>query len=104
MGFIVWGIGFIGISMMIPMILRNQEKDRLERNLSIEERGNFCKTELEAFKSRVFWVIGIIIFLCSCGNYYIIMNFKSLLAAQHQKKLYLYWILISGALGNGLPR
>jgi hypothetical protein len=59
---------------------------------------------MESFQSRVFWIIAIVIFLTSCGNYYVIMNFKNLLAAQHQKKIFLYWILISGALGNGLSR
>jgi MFS family permease len=32
------------------------------------------------------------------------MNFKNLLAAEHQKKIFLYWILISGAVGNGASR
>lgn len=73
--------------------------------MSIEQKGgNYCESQWSAFQSRVFWAIAAIIFLTSCGNYYVIMNFKNLLAAQHQKKIFLYWILISGALGNGLTR
>ena len=71
----------------------------------MEDRaGNYCPNECTAFRSRVFWMVALLIFLITCGNYYIIMNFKNLLAAEHQEKAFLYWILISGALGNGLPR
>ena len=49
-------------------------------------------------------MVALLIFLITCGNYYIIMNYKNLLAAEHHEKVFLYWILISGALGNGLPR
>ena len=49
-------------------------------------------------------MVSLFIFLSTCGNYYIIMNFKNLLAAEYAKKAFLYWILISGALANGLPR
>ncbi|CAM6005796.1 unnamed protein product [Sphagnum balticum] len=82
MGFYVLAIGFLGILMMIPLIRRNAARELEERELSMEERGgNFCRGEREAFHSRVFWSVGAIIFLTSCGNYYIIMNFKNLLAA-----------------------
>ena len=71
----------------------------------MEERsGNFCPNECEAFRSRVFWAVSSIIFLTACGNFYVIMNFKNLLAVEYQDKVFLYWILISGALANGLPR
>lgn len=45
-----------------------------------EKNGKFCKSELEGLRSKVFWTIVALIFLISCGNYYIITNFKSLLA------------------------
>lgn len=49
-------------------------------------------------------MVAIIIFLASCGNYYIISNFKNLLPQSSQSKSFLYWLLISGALGNGFSR
>ena len=38
-------VGLVGLVMMIPLILRNEEQDRIERDQSVEERGNFCKSE-----------------------------------------------------------
>lgn len=72
----------------------------------MEERGigNFCPNEWTSFKSRVFWVVALIIFLSTSGSFYIIMNYKNLLEVKYQDKAFLYWILISGALGNGLSR
>ena len=49
-------------------------------------------------------MVSLFIFLSTCGNYYIIMNFKNLLAKEYYQRSFLYWILISGALANGLPR
>lgn len=105
MGFYVLIIGVAGVLLMFPMIIRNQERAREERELSMEERsGNFCRNQWQSFRSRVFWVIGFVIFLATCGNYYIIMNYRNLLEAQYRSKAFLYWILISGAIANGLPR
>ena len=36
-------IGVSGVLMMMPMIIRNEERAREERTVSIEERsGNYC--------------------------------------------------------------
>ena len=80
MGGIVLLLGVSAVLMMTPMILRNEQRDKEEREISVEERaGNFCPNECECFKSRVFWMVALFIFLITCGNYYIIMNFKNLL-------------------------
>ena len=76
-------VGLAGLALMIPLIIRNEEQDRVERDVSVDEKGNFCRSECEAFGSRVFWVLAIIIFLTSSGSFYVIMNFKNLLDKQH---------------------
>ena len=84
MGLYVFLTGVAGLLMMIPMILRNEERAREEREVSVEERsGNFCPNECTAFKSRVFWMVSLFIFLSTCGNYYIIMNYKNLLSKEY---------------------
>ena len=43
MGIYVLLIGVSGVLMMIPMIVRNEERAREEREVSVEERsGNYC--------------------------------------------------------------
>lgn len=82
MGLMVFVVGFIGFSLMVPMINRNQQREREAHETSaVPKEGKYCKSEWLAFQSRVFWVIAIIVFLTSCGNFYVIMNFKNLLSA-----------------------
>ena len=43
MGVYVFLIGVSGVLMMIPMIIRNEERAREEREVSMEEiSGNYC--------------------------------------------------------------
>jgi hypothetical protein len=43
MGVYVFLIGLTGFMMMIPMILKNEERAREERVVSVEDRaGNYC--------------------------------------------------------------
>jgi hypothetical protein len=45
MGIYVLLIGVSGVLMMVPMILRNEERAREEREISMEEKGNYCPNE-----------------------------------------------------------
>ena len=42
-------VGLVGLVMMIPLILRNEEQDRIERDQSVEERGNFVSLSVRPF-------------------------------------------------------
>jgi hypothetical protein len=42
---------------------------------------NSCYTDEEALKSKVFWVLAVLIMFCSLGNFYMTANYKNYVKA-----------------------